>query len=151
MLRQSGLVPVLVAALAAGAFAAAEDDAFVGTWKLDVAKSKYMPGPGLKGQTVRIDPGGKVTVDTLLPDGKTENTSFTIQPGQEVHIPGDRNETLRETRVGPREVSHVWKVGDRVLHSRGVVSSDGKTMTYTTTGTNSKGQHLHNVEIYEKE
>jgi hypothetical protein len=31
-----------------------------------------------------------------------------------------------------------------------VVSKDGKTMTITTTGTNAKGEKLHNVAVYEK-
>jgi hypothetical protein len=32
-----------------------------------------------------------------------------------------------------------------------VVSKDGKVMTLTITGTNSKGEKMHNVAVYEKQ
>jgi hypothetical protein len=38
-----------------------------------------------------------------------------------------------------------------VATSRGVVSKDGKTLTVTTTGTNAKGQKMHNVVVLDKQ
>jgi hypothetical protein len=43
-----------VSALMLGAFAQAEDKQ-VGTWKLDLAKSKYSPGPPPKEGTLKIE------------------------------------------------------------------------------------------------
>ena len=46
----------LVVAAAAGA---QTKDPVVGTWKLDVAKSSYKPGPAPKSATVVVEPAGK--------------------------------------------------------------------------------------------
>jgi hypothetical protein len=49
-------IAVLVIVSAAGA---QTTDPVVGTWKLDVAKSTYKPGPAPKSTTVVVEPAGK--------------------------------------------------------------------------------------------
>jgi len=39
---------------------AAADDPIVGTWKLNVAKSRFSPGPPMQSQQVTIDGDNKV-------------------------------------------------------------------------------------------
>ena len=57
-LTRVGMV-VVVAALSAGAWGAAQaPDPFVGTWTLNVAKSKYDPGPAPKEQTATYEAAG---------------------------------------------------------------------------------------------
>ena len=41
--------------------AAQSKDPFVGTWRLNVAKSKYSPGPAPKSQTATYEAAGKGT------------------------------------------------------------------------------------------
>jgi len=50
-----------------------------------------------------------------------------------------------------RTMDHKWKMGADNMHGKGIVSQDGKTMTYTLTGTNSDGKPLHNVLLFEKQ
>src|SRR6185295_7475743 len=60
-------------------FAQASDPR-IGPWKLDVAKSKYSPGPPPKGQTLKIEPSGqgeKVTSEVVTADGTSTTSQYT--------------------------------------------------------------------------
>ena len=55
-------------------------DPLIGTWKLDVAKSKFSPGPPPKSITVRFEAAGegvKVTADVVSADDKASHTEYT--------------------------------------------------------------------------
>ncbi len=131
--------------------ALASDDAFLGTWKLNLAKSKFDPGPPPKGMTITIDPGGKVSVLHETPEGPM-TWSYTANPGGEAAITGMENATVVEKRVDDRTIEHTWNLGEHgKMNGKGVLSKNGKTMTYTLSGTNPKGQNVHNVEVYEKQ
>jgi hypothetical protein len=52
---------------------AAADDPFVGTWKLNVAKSKFSPGPAPQSQTVTIGADNKVEVSGTDSEGQAVN------------------------------------------------------------------------------
>ena len=128
----------------------AQNDAFAGTWKLNVAKSKFDPGPAPKGETVTIAPD-KVTVEEVLADGKTENWSYTPTSGGTATITGLDNSSVMEKRVNDRTMEHTWKMGNSTMQGKGVVSKNGKKMTYTLTGTTADGKPIHNVDIFEKQ
>jgi len=74
------VIPFAVTAQGTQNGQAAQNDRFVGTWKLNVAKSKFNPGPAAKDETVTIAPD-KVSVEEVTADGKTENWSYTPSPG----------------------------------------------------------------------
>ncbi len=42
-------------------------------------------------------------------------------------------------------------MGNSTMQGKGVLSKDGKKMTYTLTGTNEEGKPIHNVLIFEKQ
>jgi len=123
---------------------------FTGTWKLNVAKSKFSPGPAPKSQTVTIAPDGKVSIDEVDGEGKTINWSYTPSGDTAVPIEGMENSTVIEKRSG-NTVDHTWKFNGGNETGHGVVSKNGKTMKYTLTGTNSQGQKVHEVAIFEKQ
>src|SRR5437762_2097385 len=53
-------------------FAVAQNQLFVGTWKVDVAKSRYQPAPGPKREMLRFEPVGegfKVSLDGVNEQG----------------------------------------------------------------------------------
>ncbi|HEX7528268.1 MAG TPA: hypothetical protein VF425_04110, partial [Thermoanaerobaculia bacterium] len=57
--------------LLSGSMALAADN-WIGTWKLNVAKSKYTPGPGPKSQTLKFEatPAGiKLSTDGVNAEG----------------------------------------------------------------------------------
>ncbi|HVX65259.1 MAG TPA: hypothetical protein VHA11_01580 [Bryobacteraceae bacterium] len=151
MKKRSTMLMAVALAFATVPVLAAEDDPFVGTWKLNVEKSKFSPGPAPKSSTVTIEPGGKVSVHSVGAKGEDETWSFTAVQGEEATITGMEGGTVVEKR-SERTVDHVWKTGtEGKMTGRGVISKNGKRMTYTLDGTNGQGQTVHNVEIYEKE
>src|SRR5205807_3200198 len=55
-------------------------DPRVGTWKLNVAKSKYNPGPAPQSQTLKVEVSGKgekITSEVVSADGKRTTSTYT--------------------------------------------------------------------------
>ena len=130
----------------------AADDPFIGTWKLNVAKSKFDPGPPTKSTTVAIAADGKVTVSEESAKGEKLEWSYTMSPGAASKITGlpDPNATVTETRKG-NVIDHAWKIGTGAMKGRGTLSKDGKTMTYNIQGTDPDGKKFKNAEIYDRQ
>ncbi len=152
MTRSIRFVSVIAAVFASAVLLAAqtsENDPFVGTWKLNVAKSKFNPGPAPKSETVTITPD-KVSVEAVNTDGNTVNWSYMHSGETAAKIDGMENSTVMEKRSG-NTVDHTWNMNGNTETGHGVISKNGKTMKYTMTGTNAQGQKVHNVLIFEKE
>jgi hypothetical protein len=146
-----------VLALAAIAFAA--DDPFVGTWKMNMAKSKFDPGPPPKSASIviqaqdndikisgkSVDANSKAARQELAPkfDGKDYPYTGT---GEAPDI------TVAQRRIDAKTIDEVIKRGGKEMQ-RGhlVVSTDGRTLTRTVKGKDERGQDLNNVTIYEKQ
>lgn len=142
----------------AGAVLAQAPDPQVGTWKLNLAKSKYSPGPAPKNATTKIEAAGagtKVIVDQLQGDGTIRHWEFTSNyDGKDVPVTGNNPDAdmLARTRVNASTVKTISKKGGKVTTSQtSAVSSDGKTRTVTTTGTNAAGQTVNNIAVYDKQ
>jgi hypothetical protein len=125
------------------------DNAFDGKWELNVAKSKFSPGPAPKSQTVTVA-NGTTTVEGTGDTGQPFKWSFTPTPGKAVPIDGQEGATVKATTSG-NTIDHTWTGPNGNTHGHGVISKDGKTMTYTQTGKDAKGQAVHNVFIFEKQ
>jgi hypothetical protein len=152
MILASGLLALAVLAIAQ------PKDPFVGTWKLNVAKSKYSPGPPSKSSTVTYEaagPGYKVSVRTEPASGPVQEWSFTTNlDGKDSAVTGNNPnaDTYAAKRIDANTLENVSKMGGKVtLTSRIVVSADGKTRTNTQTGTDAKGQKVNNVLVYERQ
>ena len=145
------------AMLAVAVLAAAQPkDPLVGTWTLNVAKSKYDPGPGPKGGTTTYETAGKgykVTVKAEPASGEALQWSYTTElDGKDSPMAGNPNaDTIAVKRIDAHTHEAVAKKGGKELNKqKRVVSADGKTMTITITGMNAQGQKVHNVAVYEK-
>ena len=131
-------------------------DPLLGTWKMDMSKSTFKPGPGSKSSTLVIEAAGKgmkVSVDAVTADGPLK-WSYTAMPdGKDVPVIGNPNaEMASMTLPNPNERVVVFKrAGKPVLTSKAVVAKDGKSMTITQDGTDAKGQAVHNVLHYVKQ
>ena len=138
--------------------ALAQSDSQIGAWTLNVAKSKYSPGPVPKSATTKIEAAGngtKVVVDQVLADGTTRRWESTAAyDGKDAPVTGNNPDadTIARTRIDATTVQTIQKKAGKVtLTQRSVVSADGKTRTVTTTGTNAAGQQVNNVAVYEKQ
>ena len=101
-----GMVAVGVALWAA--------DPSVGTWKLDVAKSKYNPGPAPKSATVTYEEtsdGIKRTGETIGADGKKTSFEYTAKyDGKDYPVTGsDQFDAITLKRVNDHTVAATLK------------------------------------------
>ena len=132
-------------------------DARSGTWKLNVEKSKYSPGPAPKSATMKIEASGQGETNTtegVNAEGAATKVQYTAQfDGKDYPLTG--SPTADQTslkRLDARTIERTDKKGDKVVATlTRVVSEDGKTMTVTTTGTNAQGQAMNNVTVWEKQ
>jgi hypothetical protein len=131
-------------------------DAFIGTWKLNEAKSKIGAGSP-KNTTVVYEAAGdsvKVTVDGTDGDGKPAHNEWTGKfDGKDYAVTGDTSTDTRSyTKVDDHTLAFTNKKGDKVtITGRGVISADGKTRTVTITGTDSKGKKFTSTAVYDKQ
>jgi hypothetical protein len=152
-------VILAVGALALAVLATAQPkDPFVGTWKLNLAKSKYSPGPPPKSSTVTYEAAGtgyKVSVRTEPASGATQEWSYsTMLDGKDSPITGNNPsaDTIAAKRTDAHTIESVSKKGGKVtITARIVASADGRTRTNTQTGTNAQGQQVNNVLVFERQ
>ena len=150
---------VIRAAVVAGIVAlsnvpSAQTDPHVGTWKLNLTKSKYNTGQPPKSSTVIVEAAGqgtKITATTLLGDGTTRTIRYTASfDGQDAAVSGTRDydgvARARATIKGTRKAA-----GKPVQTFTTVVFADGKTRTTTSTGTDAAGKKVDNVLVYDKQ
>jgi len=135
-------------------------DPRIGTWKLNVAKSKYSPGPAPQSLTVKVEPSGqggeKVTAEFVNADGTRTTVQYTEAnfDGKDYPLTGSQfgADTVSLKRIDTRTTERTDKKGSKVVQTlRRVVSQDGKTMTVTTKGTNAQGQAMNNVAVFDKQ
>ena len=146
-----------LAIFAAGATAQqAAKNPEVGTWKLDVAKSKYSPGPAPKSNTITMEAAGdgvKYTAKGEGSDGKPTSQEYTAKyDGKDVAITGSPATDMASfKRVDSHTVMRTNKKDGKVMTTaKRVYSKDGKTMTVTIEGKNAKGEKVHNVLHYDR-
>jgi len=139
----------------AGAVCFAED-AQLGTWKLNEAKSKIGAGAP-KFTTVMYEPTGdsvKITVDGIDGEGKPVHTEWTGKyDGKDYAVTGDSSADTRSYRkINDRTLAFTAKKGAKVINrGRAVVSADGKSRTVTFSGTDSKGKKFTSTAVYDKQ
>ena len=148
---------VAVTAVFAGSGARAQTpDPLIGTWKMDVAKSKFNPGPAARSSTAVFAATGtglKVTVEGVTATGEKSSWEYTAQyDGKDAKVTGNPDaDTIVMKRVSSTVTETVYKKGGKAtLTNTRTVSADGKTLTVTQTGTNAQGQKVNNVLVYTK-
>src|ERR1700694_5124183 len=132
------------------------DDANMGTWKLNEAKSTCAPG-ALKNTTVVYAAAGynvKVSVDGTDKDGNPTHNEWTGKvDGKDYPVTGDPNSDTRSLKkVDDHTLQLTAKKGGKVtLSGQIVISADGKTRTVTTSGTDSEGKKFKNISVYDRQ
>jgi len=145
---------VLIASVGSAGFAQTEP--FIGTWKLNIAKSKYSPGPAPKSGMATISTAGqgvKVVVSGVSATEAKVQWEYTANhDGKDYPVTGNPDaDTISLKRINASSVETTQKKGGKVtLTNVRTVSADGKTMTVTTKGTNAAGQAVNNVQVFEK-
>lgn len=157
MKRLLALALVTLAITSTAAFAA---DHSLGTWKLNVAKSKYSPGPlPVKSLTqVREAAGDGVKVSTTgeRSDGTAVNSTYTAKfDGSPASLSGQGApyDTVSLKQVNANTFTFETKnsATKYSTHGRLVVSHDGKTLTMTAKGTDAEGKPMTVTLVYDKQ
>ena len=131
-------------------------DGFMGTWKLNEAKSKISPGAP-KNSTVVYEAAGdnvKVTIDGTDSEGKPLHSEWTGKfDGNDYPVTGDPNVDMRSLKkVNDHTLTATQKKDGKVTTTaRIVLSADGKTRTVTASGTDAKGNKVTSTAVYDKQ
>jgi hypothetical protein len=127
---------------------------FTGTWKLNLAKSRFNPGPPFKSFTLTFTPDGIRTLDLVGADGQSLKASLPWSDGKEVPVTaaqGMENATAT-SKIRGKTFDDTWKQNGKIIEDvHGVVSSDGRTLTITVDGTDRQGRTFHYHLIFEKQ
>lgn len=152
-LKQSLAAAVLVG-LVGAVTVAQSTNPLVGTWKLNVEKSK---APFKSGTSV-IEAAGsgiKFTVDLVGTDGTKSHWGFTGNlDGKDVPVTGDSpyGDTVSVTRTNDRTIQIAGKYKGKPTTTHVItVSADGKTRTSTAKGVDKHGKPVDSVSFYEKQ
>lgn len=130
-------------------------EALMGTWKLNDAKSKLNPAVP-KNHTVIYEAAGdmiKVTVDGTNSAGEATHNEWTGKfDGKDYAVTGDPNSDMRSyRRQGARTlILTIKKEGKVTINGRITTTPNGKIRTVTTSGTDSTGKKFKQVAVYDK-
>jgi hypothetical protein len=155
-LMRAAALGIGVVVLAGVDLAGQGTDALVGTWELNVAKSKFSPGPGPKSETrtyVLAGPDIKATARGVDSTGKPTTAEWTVNyDGKDRPQTGNPDaDLLSLRRVDAFTIEFTQKrAGKVVITGTRTISKEGKVMTITTKGTNARGQTVNDVEVFEK-
>jgi hypothetical protein len=164
----AGIMPLGLAVVALPRAGFAQSDPFIGTWQLNLAKSKFSPGPGPKSATMNVQGEGEnnnVTFAGINAEGNRQSLVLTwlydgMPHAVTANTEANRLGLLGQPNIDARAFTRVdayavnisyMKAGKVVQTATAVVSRDGKTETITSTGTDANGQPINNVIVWDKQ
>jgi hypothetical protein len=159
MKRVLRFVAIALLAVVGSSTLRAQSNPLVGTWKLNVTKSKFDPGPGPKSLTRTVEAQGdgvKYTFDGIADDGKPIAYGFSVKfDGKDNPISGSMPsgaDSISAKRTDSNHYVATLKKADKVIGtSKVTISEDGKVTTVDSTGTTATGAKAHDVQVYDKQ
>ena len=132
-------------------------DPVIGKWNMNIAKSKFSPGPAPKSAAIVFSASGadgvKAVFDGVADTGDKIHWEYTgNHDGKDYPMTGNaEGDVISLKRVNANSVETTYKLKGKVtVVNVRTVSADGKTMTVTTKGTNAAGEKVDNLLIFEK-
>jgi hypothetical protein len=159
MKRVLQFVAIALLAVVGSSLVYAQSNPLVGTWKLNVTKSKFDPGPAPKSLSRTVEAQGdgvKYMFDGVGADGKPVAYSFAVKfDGKDNPIMGSMPsgaDTISAKRIDSNNFEATLKKGSKVIGtSKVTVSKDGMVTTVESKGTNAAGVKTHDVQVYDKQ
>jgi hypothetical protein len=149
---------ILLALSAVGLRSQEEKDPLIGVWKLNLARSKFDPGPPRRSETVTIEPYGNGGIKTTADVVDAEGKAFVLVSAghfdeKEFPVKGDANaDTYVMRRLDAYTIERTSrKKGKVTITLKRAVSRDGKTQTVTTSGNTVEGKPLNNILIFDRQ
>src|SRR3954471_10507817 len=137
---QSLKLPSMLLACGMALFAASP---YVGTWKLDPAKSKFKSGSALKEQSVTISEAGSdldIVVKGVAANGTPVSSHYTVPAagGTGKILESSAYDGISNKRISDNERETSYTKDGKVVYTvHSKVSADGKTLTTNVKGLNS--------------
>jgi hypothetical protein len=131
-------------------------DPLVGTWELNIAKSKSMSGPPPKSDTrtwTQAGDGFKFTRRGIDANGKPLSGEYTAKfDGKDYPITGfPDSDTISMRRIDQFISESIQrKAGKVVWVNIRVLSADGKVWTLASVSRNEKGEAVTNIQVFDK-
>ena len=151
------LAVIPLALLTMVATAPAADDPILGTWKLNVTKSRFLPGPGFRSETRTYEQqkdGVKVTIDTVDGTGKRVASVFLTTPDGQQHSVSGAGGPADAVALKPvndfTAESSLMHAGREIAKTTRVLSPDGMSMTITYKGLDPYGSEVNYRMVFEK-
>jgi hypothetical protein len=155
MKRRIGVFAALAIVLAAGSVLLAQSNPFVGTWKLNLASSKYNPGPPPQSQTRTWDAAGIVMVNGVGATGKPFSYGYSIKgDGKSSPTMGaipNKADMISTKKIDANTYEAKFTTaGKQVETTTFTVSNGGKTLTIHAMGSPDAG-FVENVQVLDKQ
>lgn len=155
MKRRIGVFAALILVLAAGSVLLAQGNPFVGTWKLNLASSKYNPGPPPQSQTRSWNASGMVMVNGVGASGKPFSYGYSIKgDGKDYPTTGaipNKADMISTKKINANTYEAKFtKAGKQVESTTFTVSNGGKTLTIHAMGSADAG-FVENVQVLDKQ
>jgi hypothetical protein len=160
MKRSSSIFAVAVVCLVLAGTMLAQSTAFVGTWKLNLDKSKFPAAMAPKSLTRTVSADGDTVTykfDGTGSDGAAITYGFTSKlDGKDSDVTGNGMpygaDHISIKQINSHMTSATLKKGDKVVGtSTATVSHDGKMLTLTSKGTGADGKPVKTVSVYDKQ
>lgn len=152
------LITILMASIGLSANLAKADDPIMGTWTLNLQKSKYISEEPPRSRTLKFEPLGrnglKLTNDAVLANGKTTHiVEQFIQDGKHHPLHGSANaDTHINIQFDPYNSETLnYKDGKVVQALKRVISKDGRTLSIIVTRTDANGNPVDDVRVFDKQ
>jgi hypothetical protein len=132
-------------------------DPYVGTWKLDPAKSKYKTGTPPKDQTVTITESGAdlhIVVKGTAADGSPISSHFVVPAagGSGKVVESNAYDGISGKRISPNERETSYMKGGKAVYTvHSKISADGKTLNTSVKGLNAAGQTVEGTSVSTKQ
>ena len=148
---------VVVTAVMFSGLLMAQNNPFVGTWKLNLAKSKDSSGAFPREETLTVQMVGdqrRTTLNGTARNGAPISFKYEVpdRGGTGKVLAGGPYDAVSGKRIddNTREVSYM-KGGKQMLQLRAAVSKDGKTLMFTVEGTDAQGKPVSGVAVFERQ
>jgi hypothetical protein len=155
MLTGMALLGLAIVALPQPGFA--QSSPLIGTWKLNLDKSKVTAGPAPRSATITYTQDGqniRGTTQAFDAQGNAATVVFMrIYDGQPHPTMGSPDfDTSSYTRVDANTyITARFKAGKLVVIQTSEVSQDGKTFTVTGTSIDANGRPIKAISVFDKQ
>jgi hypothetical protein len=148
---------IIAAGCGNAAVAADSPDPVVGTWTLNLAKSKFPAGAAPQSQTrtyTQSADGTSLNVTGVAADGSAISQKSTFKyDGKDYPFTGSPDwDALALKKVNGSTVNSTMKMGGKPIGTTvRSISDHGKTLTLTTNAKNATGKKYHQVAVFDRQ